>query len=265
MTIEELLASSAIDDKVEVSLGNEKVTVGALRAYATAAKAASDAAARDAETRRRTADEEINKAKRLAEDSLKLYEEAERVRREGRPAEPKPGDIDWENDPVYRPVHQRFQKELADLNVSAVREDIKRLQAALAAGFKFVTDDYQDRRWSALPADVRPKDKTWRDYMKMAEEQNIRDAHQLFDPVEAFNRSTAEERRAADLKAAERRGEERAERKAREASALPRPGSTPVPMARPAGEPKFKNLTEALNAAAQDPEILRIAAGTDAA
>lgn len=266
-TLEELLASTELTDAVEIALPNgAKVTVGQLREYQRTQRDAATKAQTEYAAKQKAADEARAKAERLATDSLALWEEANKVRGEGGRAVAggegggnHTGDIDWENDPVYRPVHQRLSKDLAP--ISEIQAEIKKLQSALAAGFKFVTDDYQERRWNAIPKDQRPKDKTWRDYLETAKQQNLKDPYGLDDPVAAWERSTADERRAAEIKAAEERGRKRAEEEAR-AAGLPRPGSTPrVPASAQGGTPKFKDLTEALAAAQNDPEILRIANG----
>ena len=255
-TLEELLADTQLTDDIKIALPNgSEVTVKDLRAYAAAQKSATDTAVRDAEARRKQAESDIAKAKQLAEDSLKLMDS---LRTDPDKGGNKPGDIDWDNDPVYKPVGVRLSKLEADIQAKAFAE-IEKLQRAMAAGFKFVTDDYYERRWNSLPKDARPKDKTWRDYMDDAAKGNIKDAYGLVDPIEAYTRSTAADREAAKIKEAEARGEKRAEEKLRQ-TMVPRPGATPT-VKSPGDAPQFKDLNEAMAAAAQDPEILRIANG----
>jgi len=258
MNLEQLLADTARTDDVEVVIGDQKVRLGDLRSYAKAKADAEAAARRELEVKGREYADAKAKAEKLAKDSLALFEESTKnIAERNRTAEARTGDIDWDTDPVYSPVHKRFLTEAEKM--TKLEAEIKALKEALGAGFKFVTEDYNERRWNALPKDIRPKDKTWRDFLADAEKQNIRDSHGLFDPVEAFNRATAAERRTAELKAAEERGAKAAEERLRQAQ-LTRPGGTPqVP--RPGDKPKFKDLNEAMAAAAQDPEILRIASG----
>lgn len=260
-TLDELLTDAALTDDIKITLpGGKETTVGSLREFAKTQRETAVAAQRDFEVKRREAEAAQEKAKKLAADALKLWEDAEAKTRNAPTDASRPGDIDWDNDPVYRPIGQRLSK-LEKETLAAQAAEIKQLREALAAGFKFVTEDYNERRWNAIPKDQRPKDKTWRDFMESAEKGNIRDSHGLFDPIEAYNRATADDRRAAELKEAEKRGEERA-KKAAAAAALPRPGGTPVPVQRP--QNAFKDLKDALAAAQSDPEILRIANGEDA-
>lgn len=261
LTLEELLNDSQLTDDIEIALPNgKKTTVKDLRLYASTMKSASDTAIREAQARKDAADAEIAKAKRLATDSLALYEQARAVKVDD-DTKVKPGDIDWENDPVYRPVGQRFSK-LEKESLAKVNEEIEKIHKALGAGLKFVTDQYQEQRWNALPKDARPKDKTWRDYLKAAEEQNIKDSYGLFDPLEAFNRATAADREAAKMEAARKAGIEEGKKLAAQAN-LPRPGGNPVAR-RDNKDGAFKDLRSAMEAAQHDPEIIRIASGEPA-
>lgn len=253
-TLEQLLENTALTDDIKITLPNVgDVTIGELRTFAANQKTAMA----DAVKRRETADAEIVKAQRLATDSLALWEEAQKVKRTPEPARGADGEIDWDTDPVYKPVGQRFKTQQAEL-ADAIAQ-VQQLKAALAGGFKFVTEDYNERRWNAIPAAQRPKDKGWRDYMADAEKGNIRDSHGLFDPIEAYNRATAESRRATELEDARKKGLEEGKKLGASAN-LPRPGGTPQLKA-PLPDNKFKDLRAAMDAAQMDPEIQRIAAG----
>ena len=252
-TLEEMLADAQLTDDIKIALpGGKEVTVKDLRAYA--------ASQRDASSRAQTEYLEAKrKAEKLATDSLALYNEAERLKAEAlttRPA-PKEGDIDWDTDPVYAPVNKRFLKEREDI-VKAL-SGIEELKKGLAAGFNFVTQDYYERRWNAIPKDQRPKDKSWRDYMDAAKTGNIKDSFGLDDPIEAYNRATAAERDAARLEDARKKGIEEGKKLAASAT-LPRPGSTPA-LRKSSDAAPFKSLREAMDAAQHDPEILRVASG----
>jgi hypothetical protein len=262
-TLEELLADSQLTDDIKISLpGGKEVTVKDLRAFAATQKSAAEAAQREYAAKVKEADAARVKAERLATDSLALWEEATKLKTEGgKAAEARTGDIDWDNDPVYRPIHQRLTK-MEKEQLEVFQAELEKMKKALGAGFRFVTDDYQQRRWDALPKDSRPKDKTWRDYLEVAQKANIKDQYGLDDPIEAFNRSTAADRDAARLEAARKAGIEEGKKQAA-VSTLPRPGGTPhIPRA--ADKPQFKDLRDAMAAAASDPEILRIANGDDA-
>jgi hypothetical protein len=256
-TLEQLLENAQLTDDIKITLPNVgEVTIGELRLFASNQKAA----VADAHKRKADAEAEIAKAQRLATDSLALWEEAQKLKKA--PADPTSSnaEIDWDTDPVYKPVGARFkaqQSELAD-----AIEQVKQLKSAFGAGFKFVTEDYNERRWNAIPAAQRPKDKSWRDYMSDAEKGNIRDSHGLFDPIETFNRATAADRRAAEIEDARQKGIKEGEKRGAQAS-LPRPGGTPQSIKRPADAPQYKDLRDAFAHAANDPEILRIAAGDE--
>jgi hypothetical protein len=258
-TIEELLASAAIKDEQEIVLPNgEKVTLGALRAFAAARQTAADAAKRDFESKQRAAEARLADANKLAEDALalsKMYEgrtppEPDRT--------PKPGEIDWENDAVYGPVGKRFSAFEKRLNDEALAELAKQ-KKAIAAGMQFIVDQYYKQRWNAIPEKDRPKDKSYKDYIKVAAEQNIKDEYGLDDPIGAWSRETEVARRAAEVEEARKKGIEEGKKLAA-AATLPRPGSGPrVPL--PNEKPQYKDMNEAFAAAAQDPDILRIANG----
>lgn len=257
MTIDELLASAALKDDTEITLPNgEKATIGALRAFASSQKAAADTARRDFEAKQRAADAKLVEANRLADDALalhKMYEGREPAR-----TEPKPGEIDWDTDPVYAPVGKRFSAYEKVLN-EEVKAELAKQKKAIAAGMQFIVDQYYRQRWNAIPEKDRPKDKTYKDYVKVAAESNIKDEYGLDDPIGAWSRETEHARRETELEAAKKQGIEEGKRLAAAAS-LPRPGSGPrVPL--PNEGPKYKNMTEAFAAAAQDPDILRIASG----
>jgi len=260
-TLEQLLADTAVTDDIEINFGEKgKVKVGDLRAFAKAKQEASDAAQREAAAKRKEYEEAATKAKALAADSLKLFEQTEKEKAAIEAAKRgKVGDIDWDNDPVYKPVRSLLSKELEPY--AQVAKQVADLQKAMAAGYKFIVDDYNERRWNSLPKEQRG-DKQLSDFLKIAEEKNIRDSRGLFDPVEAFNRETADSRRAAELKEAEKRGAKEAEEKLRAAN-LARPGSTPRVPASGAQNPKIPKFgtPEWTDAVLNDPEIQRIAAG----
>ena len=257
-TLDEMLASTQLTDDIKIALPNgNEVTVGELRAYAAAQRAASDKALKEY-------NEAKAKAVKLAEDATKLWtlaEEKEAALAKAGGSKPAPtGDIDWDNDPVYRPVGKRFSEITPQFD--ELRKELKAMKDALAAGFGFVTSDYYERQWNSIPADQRPKDKTWRDYLDEAKKQNLKNQFGLDDPIEAYNRSTAADRRAAEIKAAKEAGIKEGEKRAAAAN-ITRPGSTPT-LRKPADKSPYKDLNDAFAAAMNDPEIARIANGEDA-
>jgi hypothetical protein len=256
-TLDELLASAAIKDDQELVMPNgEKITLGALRSYAAAQHAAGEAAKRDFESKQRAADARLAEANRLADDALalhKMYEGKEPLK-----AEPKAGEIDWDTDPVYSPVGKRLAALEKMIN-DDVKSQVASQKKAIAAGMQFIVDQYYKQRWNALPEKDRPKDKTYKDYMKAAQEQNIKDEYGLDDPIGAWSRETEAARRSNELEDARKKGIEEG-RKLAAAATLPRPGGGPrVPL--PNEGPKYKDMNEAFAAAASDPDILRIASG----
>ncbi len=256
-TIEELLARTELTNDIKITLPNiGEVTVGDLRGYVAAQRETASRAAREADERKTAAERRLAEANQLADDALALSRSYEG--RTPPPAERKPGEIDWENDPVYGPVGKR----LAAIE-KLINEDVKVQQAnqkkAIAAGLQFITDNYWKQRWNAIPEKDRPKDKTYKDYLKAAEEQNIKDEYGLNDPIGAWSRETESARRASEIEEARKKGIEEGRKLAATAS-LPRPGSAPrVPL--PGDGPKYKDMNEAFAAAASDPDILRIASG----
>ena len=258
-TLEQLLADTATGDDVKITFADTEMTVGELRAFKRVRDAAAAAEA-DFKTKSAATLEAQKKAEKLAADSLALYEEAEKMRREPARTAPANGDIDWENDPVYKPIHQRLSK-LETEQLKRIDDSLKEVQKTVGTGLQFVVDQYYRSRWNSIPEKDRPKDKSYRDFVKMAQDLNIQDEYHLPDPVMAWERSTAEQRRATEIEDARKKGIEEG-KKAAAAASMPRPGGAPAP--RVPATKQFKDLNEAISAAKQDPDILRMLEGDQA-
>jgi hypothetical protein len=256
-TIEELLARTELTNDIKITLPNiGEVTVGDLRNYVASTKDTAARAAREAEDRKKAAEARLAEANKLADDALalsRMYEGKEPPK-----PEPKSGEIDWDTDPVYSPVGKRLAALEKMIN-DDVKAGLANQKKAIAAGMQFIVDQYYKQRWNAIPEKDRPKDKTYKDYTKVAAEQNIKDEYGLDDPIGAWSRETEVARRAAEVEEARKKGIEEGKKLAA-AATLPRPGSGPrVPL--PNEKPQYKDMNEAFAAAAQDPDILRIANG----
>lgn len=261
-TLEQLLADATTGDDVKITLGDYEVTVGQLRATEKVRQAAAQA---KADYDRGVAELTVKRqeAERLANDSLALARQAGLINDSGdgtrrASATSNPGDIDWENDPVYGPIGKRLAK-LENEQLKTMDAALKKMQETLDVSARFVVDQYYQNRWNTIPANERPKDKTYKDFVKMAADLNIKDQYNLPDPVAAWDRSTAEQRRATEIEEARKKAFEEG-KKAAAAASMPRPGSTPT-LPHPSNNKTFKNLDEAMDAARKDPEIMRIMQG----
>ena len=264
-SISELLANSQLTDDIKIPLpGAGEVTVGELRAYRK--QLVDESAAAATESRRRTdeAVAEMARAKSLADDALKVIKLGEQ-----QPPPEDKGGIDWETDQVYSPVAKKFDprfKELSD-GIAALTAQNRQFQQALSSGYQFIVDDYYDRRWSSL--EDRPKDKTYKDFLKMAEDSKIVDRYGLPDPVGAYLKSTEQDRLTSAIEKARKEGEAKGRREAG-AAAMPRPGGQPLTSpsnTKPGGKSNgaskdlSTSLREAMEQASRDPDILKLAVG----
>lgn len=257
-TLEELLADSATGDDVEITLGDLKFNVGALRTMKKAQDAANSAKS-DYDKQSATLREKQAAADKLAHDALVLFEAANKIKagQGGEPAKPADG-VDWDNDPVYSPIGKRLRK-IEDESLKQINDTLAAIQKQFGTAVNFAVDQYYRQRWDRIPEKDRPKDKSYRDYVKMAQDLSLLDEYKLPDPVMAWERSTAEERRTREIETARKAGIEEG-RKAAAAATMPRPGSTPT-LRSPEAQPKYKNFNEAMEAARRDPDIMRLLEG----
>jgi hypothetical protein len=269
-TIDEMLANSVLTDDVKLDVpGVGAVTVGELRSYKRSKDEAIASAQREADGRNRASDDEMKRAKALAEDALRAIEVAE-TRRATPP--PAAGGVDWDIDPIYSPINKRMREMLAPYDEKLKKLDqIDELKGLLGQAAQFVTDDYWNRRWDALKD--KPKDKSYRDYVEVAQKEKITDKWGLPDPIAAYLKATESDRLNAALEAARKEG--RAEgRKDAAAASMPRPGATPFGPGAKSGTPAGKDaeagkrdlgsvLREKMAQAQTDPDILRTAGMID--
>lgn len=253
-TLDELLADSKLTDDLELAIGDNKVKLGDMRKWKTTQ-------ASEIDKRSKAVDLEREKVNKLAEDALKLWNQM----KDAPPPkiDPKKDEDDdafWQQDPWLAKVGKAFQKiskQLADQQAKYDKalEDHK---AALAQGFNYVVTRDYEQRWNSLQN--KPADKTWKDYLKIAQENKINDQWGLPDPIKAYEDATSAERLAA-LKLAEyNRGIEEG-KKAAAQTQVPRPGtSSPIPT-RPKGDKVYTEVDTLLDDAFGDADIQKLMTG----
>lgn len=260
MTIEEMIASADLKDDFEIAAGENKFKLGDLRKVhsAKAAEIAKQQKAFETEKAR------VNK---LSEDALALWESIkDKAPKKGDP--PKTGDDDdmtFADDPWLARAGKaltKLAKQLEDAQ-KAQTERAEKLEKALSDGFRYVMTKEYERDWNSIPEAERPKDKTWRDYLKVAQDNKVINEWGLPDPRAAYEKETAGDREARIKKAEYDRGV--AEGKAAASVQQPRPGTAgPVAAARPKGDKNYADANELIEDAFADTEINKLLSGTPA-
>jgi hypothetical protein len=253
-TLDELIADSKLADDLELAMGDTKIKLGDVRKWRSAQTD-------DIAKRAKAVDVEREKVNKLAEDALKLWNQMKDAP-PPKTAEPKHDDDDmaWAEDPWLAKVGkamQKISKQLADQQAKYDKalEDHK---AALAQGFNYVVTRDYEQRWNGLPN--KPADKSWKDYLKVAQDNKINDQWGLPDPIKAYEESTKEDRLAA-LKLAEyNRGIEEG-KKAAAATQVPRPGTASAIPTRPKGEKVYSEVNDLLDDAFGDQDIQKLMTG----
>lgn len=257
MTLQDLLADAQIADDLEVSFGDKgKFKVGDLRsadksrqtAHAAAVKAEKDAIA-------------LAEAKRaelttLATEAATLIEKLKTTP----PAAKADDAIDFDTDPLYAPLMKALIKPL-QTKMAEYDTSIGNVNKAIAAVVQFGLNDHYERQWDRIPDARRPKDKTWKDYVKVAAEKKILNEYGLPDPIKAFNdevqplemNTLAEENKKLAAQVEELK-------KSASAPRMPRPGTSNTP---PSGQKDkgkvFDSVEDLVNEAFTDSTILEIA------
>lgn len=257
-TLEDLLNDASIADDLELDFaGKGKFKVGEFRS----AQKSIAAKRGDIEKELKAAEAKRKEMQQLADDAVALIA---KLKVEPEPPQPKgKDDIDFDTDPIYGPLVTKKLKPL-EAKLAEALDAFDKLSKDFAESAKFVLQRDYARDWNdRVPADKRPKDKTWKDYLKLATEKKILNEFGMPDPVEALNRelepivSSAKDKEIADLKATVEELKKQAT-----APRMPRPGAGAKPGT---GEGKsdktFGSVDELVDAAFADPLIQEIAGG----
>jgi hypothetical protein len=261
-TLEEMLSDAKIADDLDVIFGNNTGTfkmkdLRAAHATTAAEKKALAKQLKDVEAKQ-------NELTQLATEASQLVEKLKKE-----PTEPvhasSDGDIDFEADPVYGPLMKKILKPLQSKQTE-FENSVKLLQQTIAESGKFILADYYERRWNSIPEAKRPKDKTWRDYIKVAGDKKIFNEFNLPDPVEAFNREIEPvEKQGLQAKVDELNKTIEELKKNANSPRMPRPGAGGIPGANDHKNDKvYTDINSMVDDAFNDPTIQAITAGAAA-
>src|ERR1700674_1516541 len=257
-TLEELLSDASIADDMEIMFGADKgkFKVADLRSHRTKLSA-EEKSLKEQMTAVKAKQQELAE---LSDQPAKLMKKL-KSEESMRPPVKTEGEIDFDTDPLYGPLVNKKLKPL-EAQFLELKNSLATLNTSIGESAKFLLHDYYQRRWDSIPADKRPKDKGWKDYIKVAAEKKIFNEFNLPDPVEAWNREveplakTALETQVASLTA-----EIENLKKNQHAPRMPRPGAAGAPPAAGASKDAktFDSVDAMIDAAFQDPMIADIA------
>lgn len=255
-TLDELIANQQLADDLELAAGDTKIKMGDLRKFRTAQL-------KEVEERRKALDTERGKVNKLAEDALQLYNSLQTQPKpkadEGKTA-PAENEYDFGDDPWLGKVGKGLQK-LAAQQAEAQKKYEARLeeyQKALSQGFQYVVQKDYERRWSLL--NEKPADKTWNDYLKLAQDNKILDQWGLPDPIKAYEESIRGSQ-LEKLKQAEfARGIEEGKKAAAQVQA-PRPGTANRVITPSKNDKVYADVDTLLEDAFGDQDIARMLNG----
>lgn len=263
MTLEEMLADAQIADDLEISFGDKgKFKLGDLRAADRSRKA------KAADEDKRYKDQlavVAAKQKELNDLATQAADLITRLKTEPEKTPTKTEEIDFDSDPLFgplvskrlKPLEAKFEKTVTDLNKA-----IEALSNNFNSSATFVMRDYYDRRWNAIPEDRRPKDKTWKDYLKIASERHIVDEFGVPDPIKAFDDEWRPQAEAALRKQVDDLTKKNQElEKAATAPRMPRPGAAGAPKATRDKEKVYGSADELVDDAMNDPLIQGLMGG----
>jgi hypothetical protein len=255
-TWKQLFADKEIADTTEITIGNDKVTLGELRSF-------------DAEQQGKVA-QELQRATQMQQaleaDQVKaatLLAELATVPRPAAPAAPAatPTEPDYLSDPILRPLYQKIDA-LAIENKS-LKESITGELSGLKSQIQTAASSYINDGWESSFRNLRetadPVIKPiiekidLRTALKYAGDHGIVDHRKVPDPVRAALQMTEKERieaiRSAEREAGKKEGIELGRKQL--AAEMPKPGVT----GRRVVETPHKNMDEAVAALANDPDI----------
>lgn len=251
MTLEELIADAKVNDEMELVFGDSKFKLGDLRAHQKTSEQRLQG-----ELAKITAKQ--NELNQLATQAAELIE---KYKNPPAPAAPAAGDIDFDTDPLFSPFVQKKMKPL-EAKLTEFDTAIKAVQQSIADSAKFLLHDYYDRRWNSIPETKRPKDKGWKDYLRVAGEKRILNEFGLPDPVEAFNREVVpQEIQAREQENAQLKQKVTELEKQLSMPRMPRPGASGAPKEKAKEEKPFGSADELVDTAFADPTIQSIIGG----
>lgn len=190
MTLEEMLNDSQVADDLEISFGDKgKFKVGDLRAVENSRKSKFSEGEKKLQQQMSSLATKQKELQDLADEAVRLKEslEAEAGRQ---PVKTADGEIDFATDPLYAPLFVKQIKPLSE-KYATVENQLKQLTSTITDIARIGLADRLERRYERIPEDKRPKDKTWKDYVKLATERKIYDEFGIPDPLEAYNREQA--------------------------------------------------------------------------
>ena len=263
-TWKQIFSDKAIADNTEVVIGNEKVTIGELRAFD-----AEQSGKVSAELDRATRMQQALEKDQVAAASL-LAELA--TANNNPPANPgvpsaAPSTPDYMSDPILRPLAEQVKAALDGINSlkQSLTTEITGLRTTVqTAASSYINDDWK-RNFDGMPERSDPVVKdivskvSLRDALKYAGDHKIVDHRGVPDPVEATRRITEGDRlaaiRAHEREEGKREGIDLGRKQL--AAEMPKPGV----LGRRAVQPPSKNMDEAISKLAEDPEMQSQLAG----
>jgi len=259
-TLEEILADAeGVKDDLEVEIpGVGKFKLADFRSDRVKTKAALKKASEEQQAAAKLRDD----LARLGDEGAKLMEQLD-AQRAALPKQKTEGEIDWETDAIYGPV---YTKQIKPLNskLDELGKAIAKLGTDFAQSALFVMQDYYNRMWNSVPEETRPKDKSWKDYVRVAKERNILNEFNLPDPVAALMSEIAPvQRKGLEDEVARLKAENDELKKNANAPRMPKPAGAGGAAAGGAGgkqEKPFGSVDEMVDAAFADPLIQNIIA-----
>ena len=250
-TIEELINDSKLADDQEILVGEQKFKLGDIRSVGRARMG-------EVEKQRQQLEADRSRVNKLAEDALTLWQTLQIDPPKNQPAQPE-DEFDFPDNPQLSKIGKALKKKLEDMATAQAKADKQQeeLRKALAQGFQYVVTNTYEDRWNKL-AD-KPSDKSWKDYLKVAQDNKIVDQWGLPDPIKAYEDSTREQRLEAAKKAEYERG--KAEAMKSQPPAMPRPGTAGASRSSDKGSKVYDTVDTLLDDAFADTEISKIMNG----
>jgi hypothetical protein len=253
-------------DDLEVQVGDQKVTLGDVRAWDLAN---AGAVQRSLEADRKALDVERAKVQKAADTVTQMYVQMEDERKKmltnppAREAKNTDPLADYDDDPVIGPLAKYLKsanQTVLDRLDKLENEKLATINKSLVdMGTTYMTDRAA-REFDELMSredPVKPKDLSLESLYKYAVDNNIRDARTKIPSIKnAYDQMTAPQRHEHQLKEAREQGRKDAMEESRRAAILPRP-TGPVGQVGKGSAAKDlpKNLDQAIAKAAEDVAI----------
>lgn len=269
--LKKIIENKSLKDDMVIAVGEDSFTVGELRAMDAESDGATTAALQEREANLVKAQGALAATLQAAADKMGItIDQLIDGNLEG--IKPRvaaaPGDDDdplAEVDPrVLAALEKKFGAANVDAAVKKLEKELKDTKQALGIALKVNMDDYYADRFDRLSKDIPEGTKlTLADALKYADENNLRDKTGRYNIQKAVSDLTYEARHKAEIAAAERRGEERAQQKALADSVRPGAGTPGAQHLKPPVDEKGRTHTieHQLHEALQDTDIQRMIHG----